>query len=558
MNLFECCAAGKQLYMSLEKQYKVGMKTNSPCDATVCKTLEEALAHLDKTLFVYRKGTALSFVVEFWKGGKILTVPDEAQLLAVAPPCLPSELGDVSFCTDLRISFPCYAGSMAHGISSAQLVQSMATAGMLGFYGTAGLSLEDLERVITHLSHQCRGKAFGVNLLNSPDDSSREYRVVELLLKHNVQLVEASAYIVPTPALVKYRVKGIKKAAGGMVEAHNHLIAKVSRLEIARRFLEPPPLKVLEQLRTNGEITPEEADLGRNLPLAQYITVEADSAGHTDHRPALSIFPAVKDLAREMHSKHKYDKSLKVGLAGGMGTPSAAAAAFSMGAAYIVTGSINQACLESGTSSQVRTLLAQAAQTDVTNAPAADLFERGGTVQVLKKGTRFAERARKLHVLFLKYDSIDDIPRDQRYDLEEIVFQKSFEDIWQETQAFFKKINPRQLDIAAKYPKHKMALIFRWYLGNAVKWACSGESNHIDDYQIWCGPAMGAFNDWAHGTFFEDPAMRSAPLVALNLLYGAALLLRLEILRAQGVSVENCQIPCPVHTFPKFMSTQEQ
>ena len=544
--------------MSLEKQYKVGMQTDSLCGATVCKTLEEALTHLDKALFVYEKETALFFAVGFWNGGKLSIVPDDARLLAFAPPCLPSHLGDVSFCRDLKISFPCYAGSMAHGISSEQLIRSMAIAGMLGFYGSAGLSLEELERVIIRLSSQCKDRSFGVNLLNSPEDSSREHGVVELLLKHNVQLAEASAYIIPSPALIKYRVKGVKKTAGGMIESHNHLIAKVSRLEIARRFLEPPPLKVLEQLQTNGEITPEEANLGRNLPVAQYITVEADSAGHTDHRPALSIFPAVKDLAREMHSKHKYGKSLKIGLAGGMGTPSAAAAAFSMGAAYIVTGSINQACLESGTSPQVRTLLAQAAQTDVTNAPAADLFERGGTVQVLKKGTHFAERARKLHDFYLQYISIDDIPKDQRYDLEKKVFQKSFDDIWQETKEYFRKTNPRQLEIATKNPKHKMALIFRWYLGNAVKWACVGEKDHIDDYQIWCGPAMGAFNDWAQGTIFENPAMRSAPVVALNLLYGAALLLRMEILRAQGISVENCRIPCPVNTFPEFMSTQEQ
>jgi trans-AT polyketide synthase, acyltransferase and oxidoreductase domains len=39
-----------------------------------------------------------------------------------------------------------------------------------------------------------------------------------------------------------------------------------------------------------------------------------------------------------------------IGLAGGMGTPFAVAAAFVMGADYVLTGSVNQACVEAGTS----------------------------------------------------------------------------------------------------------------------------------------------------------------------------------------------------------------
>ena len=70
-------------------------------------------------------------------------------------------------------------------------------------------------------------------------------------------------------------------------------------------------------------------------------------------------------------------------------TPGSAAAAFAMGAAYIVTGSVNQACVESGTSDVVRDMLAEAGQADITMAPAADMFEMGVEVQVLKRGTTF-------------------------------------------------------------------------------------------------------------------------------------------------------------------------
>ena len=519
------------------------------------KTLEHALPHLDKTLYVYKKGQTYFYRIESSTSDKESGVESGARLLAVAPPCLPALLGGSSFCDDLKIAYPCYAGSMAHGISSGRLVYSMGKHGMLGFLGAAGLSLKELDAAVTRLKQDCAGMAFGVNLLHSPDDKEREHREVDLFLTRHVTLTEASAYILPTPALVQYRVRGIKKNRDGSIFIKNHVIAKVSRLETARNFMEPPPAKILERLRTDGNVTEEEAHFGKQIPLAQHITVEADSGGHTDHRPAMAILPSVIRLAREIRSKYRYSKSPCIGLAGGIGTPAAAAAAFSMGAAYIVTGSVNQACVESGTSEQVREVLARAAQTDITDAPAADMFERGGTVQVLKKGTRFAERARKLYALFLRYESIEDIPSEERRTLEETYFRKPLEEIWLQTQAYFANINPRQIEIASEKPKHKMALIFRWYLGNAVKWACTGTQERIDDYQIWCGPAMGAFNDWVRTSCLDLPSKRSAPVIALNLLYGAAILLRIETLRAQGVPIDDCQLPQPVEIFPHFMKT---
>ncbi len=48
---------------------------------------------------------------------------------------------------------------------------------------------------------------------------------------------------------------------------------------------------------------------------------------------------------------------------------------------------------------------------------------------------------------------------------------------------------------------------------------------------------MGAFNEWTKGTFLEKPANRRVVPVALNILYGAAVLLRLSMLRCQGAAV---------------------
>ena len=74
---------------------------------------------------------------------------------------------------------------------------------------------------------------------------------------------------------------------------------------------------------------------------------------------------------------------------GGIGCPEAAAAAFAMGADFILTGTINQLSRQAGTCDQVRQALSEATYSDVTMAPAADMFDMGVELQVLKKGTMF-------------------------------------------------------------------------------------------------------------------------------------------------------------------------
>ena len=82
-----------------------------------------------------------------------------------------------------------------------------------------------------------------------------------------------------------------------------------------------------------------------------------------------------------------------------------------------------------------------------------------------------------------------------------------------------------------------MALVFRWYLGLSSHWANAGEPSRTVDYQVWCGPAMGAFNEWVHGSFLEQPENRRVVTVALNILYGAAVLSRARSLSGQGVAL---------------------
>jgi PfaD family protein len=224
-----------------------------------------------------------------------------------------------------------------------------------------------------------------------------------------------------------------------------------------------------------------------------------------------------------------------VGLGGGIATPASAAAAFAMGAAYVLTGSVNQACVEAGTSETVRHMLAEASQADVTMAPAADMFEMGVKVQVLKRGTMFPLRAAKLYDLYSSYDSYDEIPEEQRTLLERDIFKCTFQQEWQQTMNYFARHDPQQIERAEKNPKHKMALVFRSYLGQSSNWANAGDPLRKIDYQIWCGPAIGAFNQWVKGSFLEKPENRKTVTVAMNLLYGAAVVTRVSWLRSQGI-----------------------
>jgi len=82
-----------------------------------------------------------------------------------------------------------------------------------------------------------------------------------------------------------------------------------------------------------------------------------------------------------------------------------------------------------------------------------------------------------------------------------------------------------------------MALVFRWYLGLSSRWANAGEPGRELDYQVWCGPSMGAFNDWVRGSYLESVENRRVVDVAVHLMTGAAYLQRLHDLRLQGTTL---------------------
>ncbi len=462
----------------------------------------------------------------------------DVQPLGALPPLYPEWLGDRSFCEIHGVRFPYVTGAMANGIATTRLVIAMARANMLGFFGAAGLSQD---RVATEMDQiiQTLGSdgIFGSNLIHSPNEPNLEAGVVDLYLRRGVRRVEASAYMALTTPVVRYAATGLTRAADGSVARVNHVFAKISRPEVARPFMTPAPEALLQALVQAGQLTAQEAELAREVPVAEDITVESDSGGHTDNRPLGALFPVICGLRDELAARYGYRRPVRVGAAGGIGTPASAASAFGLGAAYILTGSVNQAAIESGLCAEGRALLAQASLDDVIMAAAADMFELGVKLQVLKRGTMFGVRANRLYDVYRAHASMDALPTALREELERTIFRRPLTDVWEETQTFWAKREPAELAKAQRDPKHQLALTFRWYLGLSSRWAIAGQADRKVDYQIWCGPAMGAFNAWVRGTFLEPPEAREAVQIALNLLEGAAVITRAQQARTFGVSV---------------------
>ncbi len=375
---------------------------------------------------------------------------------------------------------------------------------------------------------------YAFNLIHSPNEEALERNAVEVFLQKGVKIVEASAFLDLTPSIVYFRAAGLKRTSDGKIEINNRVIAKLSRSEVAAKFMQPAPAAILEKLKSENKITQEQAEMALRLPMADDITVEGDSGGHTDNRPLICLLPTMLALRDQMQEKYHYDTPVRIGAAGGISTPAAVLGAFMMGAAYVVTGSVNQACVESGASLHTKKLLAEAGMADVAMAPSADMFEMGVKVQVLKRGTLFPMRALKLYETYSHFNSIDQIPTDEREKLEKQIFQRDLEAIWQETVKFFAERDPDQIERAKNNPKRKMALIFRWYLGLSSRWSNIGEPGREMDYQIWCGPSMGSFNDWVRMTYLADPNERHIVDVTLHLFTGAAYLYRIQLLKIAG------------------------
>lgn len=443
-------------------------------------------------------------------------------------------LGSPEFRADYGVRYAYVAGGMHHAVSSKELVARMARAGFMAYYGTQGVALAEVERSIRELRSELKqGESFGMNLTTEPLNPQLEKELVDLFLRQGINFIEVSSYSQITPALVKYRLKGAVAEAGGRVRAQNRILAKVTRPEIARLFLSPPSQRIVNRLLEEREISRQEAELSGRVAMADDICAQADAGGHTDMGVMSALLPSILRLRDEMEQQHQFNQKIRVGAAGGIGTAEAAAAAFILGAEFILTGSVNQCTVEAGVSARVKEMLQQLDVQDTTYAPSGQMFELGARVRVMKKGVFFHARANKLYDLWRQYNSWDEIDLETRRQIEDKYFQASFSDIYEELR---RGLTAEDAERGARDPKHRMALVFRWYCNRGILLTLDGDEGREVDFQVYCGPALGALNQWLKGTELEDWRNRHVDQLGRKIMDEAATLLnnRLGRLAARG------------------------
>jgi len=435
----------------------------------------------------------------------------------------PQTLGSQAFRRDYGIRYAYIAGAMYRAIASKEMVVALGNAGLVGYFGTGGLRCAEIETAIERIRCELRpGCTFGMNLLSSPERPALERETVDLYLRHDVRKIEAAAFMSMTANLVVYRLTGLCRDSRGELQARHRILAKVSRPEVAAAFMQPPPAAMVGDLLASGRISRSEAELSQYLPVSGEICVESDSGGHTDRGVAQVLLPVMLGLRDEMQQQYRYGSRICVGAAGGIGTPPAAAAAFVMGADFVLTGSINQCTVEAGTSEPVKDLLQEMDIQDTAHVPAGDMFEIGAKVQVAKRGLFFPARASKLYELYQRYASLDEIDPATRRQLEDQYFKRSLADVWAEASAHLQKENPRYYAEVQNSPRKKMAHIFKWYFALSTRLAMQGIPERKVDFQIHCGPALGAFNRWVKGTDLQAWRNRRVADLAERMMCGTA------------------------------------
>jgi trans-AT polyketide synthase/acyltransferase/oxidoreductase domain-containing protein len=148
---------------------------------------------------------------------------------------------------------------------------------------------------------------------------------------------------------------------------------------------------------------------------------------------------------------------------------------------------------------------------------------------VLKKGVFFPARANKLYEVYKFYDCIEDIDTKISQQIQRYYFGRSFNEVYQEIKEHYSRKNIKELDNIESSPKHKMAVIFKEYFRLSTKAALIGDATNKVNFQIMCGPSLGAFNQWAKKTELKDWRNRHIDEIGVRLIQEAEYIIKNRI-----------------------------
>ncbi|MEN8907794.1 MAG: hypothetical protein ABF289_17730 [Clostridiales bacterium] len=486
-------------------------------------SINDKLLDLELPLFVLKNYKNL--VVGVAEDGIITSEELETTKLicsGIIPKLLPEDLGSSRFLHRFGLKYAYVAGAMYNAISSKEMIIELAKNGYLGIYGTKDVEFDQIENDIVKIKSIIPERIFGCNIVHNVIEEQFEMKLIKMLLKYKINILEVSSFVNITLPLAYYRIVGIKERIEGGFVIGNKIMVKVSRVEIAKNFLKPAPEKIIRELINMSLINERQAKIAKEIPMADAITLEDNENNITQS------FSYLVDQRDELYknSNTKYDVFL--GLTGGIGSPVIALNMFNNGADYIVTGTINQCTVESGISDKAKNSLSSCDISDVISLHFNGDFNINKKINVLKKGTLFPMRVNKLYNIYNKYKNLKNVDSSDIDKIESQIFKKSIREILNEVEIYFKKNDPNQLN------NDRLYLLIKWYLIISAKLSLEGTSNRELDYQILCSNAMGIFNYWVKGSYLENHQNRYVADIAEHMLKGTAYLQRLKLFNYFG------------------------
>lgn len=428
------------------------------------------------------------------------------------------QLGAQTFRTAYNSRYACLIGGLHNGVTSADMIVKLRNEGLMGYLGTGGLTLPQIEQDIRLIQASVKPDAkFGVGWRDAFNDATYDHAMANALSRANIRFVEASGFVNMTAGLVSYRLQGLQRNERGEIFSNHRVLGRCARAEVATAFFSPPPQRLVDRLLAEGRISPEQARWSQQISMADDVCIDSTAGSYYEPTSLPILLTGMIRLKQEIAQRHPAASNIHIGVSGGLGTPEAVGVAFMLGADFVATDVINQCSQEAATSADVKQLLQSCGLHDTTYASTEYGFEAGLKRSVLKRSTFFPVRANKLYSLYRQLGSLQDLAPKLRHRIEDKYFGRSFDTIEAEIIATSGEREWRQ-----KSPHSQMSRVFRWYLDSAPRWAIEGDADHKVNYHIDCAPEMGACNQWLLHSSLEDWQQRSVSSVTEKLMEEAA------------------------------------
>lgn len=450
------------------------------------------------------------------------------------------DLGNPEFRKRFAVDWAMTAAPMERGLTRVEFSAALARSGFLAVHAIDFHDEAQIREELDALRAGAQGRSFAVGMRYHPHHEGEDERRFDLLREMDVDTAYVAGYVRATRAMLAYRYASLKEKVEGEGLRPRKLVVRVSHVELARHFAQPAPSDLLDELRTRELLSEEERALAEGLPMADAIVVEGDLLRSGTRRDLGTLLPAVATVLRDGDAS-----SVLLGAAGDLASPEALEGAFAMGADFVVVGDPFQLTLEAGGAPDRKALLARLQTADVTTVPSYEYLEADWRVHVARFGSPFAARATRLERILRDHDEGRPLDEKDRSFLERQLFGGPLDDCFERARPFFEERWPELLRRADDDGKLRLPLLARKYLWDSQSWGNEGNPEHKLDWQLRCGPGMGAFNLWRADSPLAELEKLDAATLARSLMNGAAVVARLASVGAAGLGVPQNLRPLP-------------